>query len=71
MTALGFADLCTLTNISKIPSNHAKVYLIVTCNSYTTGTSALPDIALGLVRMYQAKHKCPWYNHFCTLRKIG
>jgi len=40
--------------------------------SYTMGISAFPDIyalalghvALGKVRIYQAKHSCPWYNYY-------
>ena len=35
-------------------------------STYTTGTRALPDIyarALGLVRVYQAKHSSLWYKY--------
>ena len=33
-------------------------YINDLCNSYTMGIS----VALGHVHIYQAKHKCPWYN---------
>ena len=40
-------------------------------STYTTGTRALPDIyarALGLVRIYQAKHLSLWYRYYVLLR---
>ena len=45
-------------------------------STYTTGTHALPDIyarafgpaALGLVRIYQAKHSSLWYKYNITLQ---
>jgi len=47
------------------------------CYTYTTGSSALPDIyahARGLVRVYQAKHECLWYKCYvphCLCRLIA
>ena len=46
-------------------------YLMIICNSYNTGKSALPDIyaqrlrvcsAQGRVRIYQAKYECLCYK---------
>ena len=47
------------------------------CYTYTTGSSAFPDIAArGCVRIYQAKHKCLWYKCYvhvlhCLCRLIA
>ena len=52
------------------------------CYTYTTGSSALPDIyaqargpqARGRVRTYQAKHECLWYKCYvphCPCRLIA
>ena len=56
----------TIQHVAALLSSHAKYNKY----SYTTGTSALPDIyaraqgpqTRGQVRIYQAKHSCPWYN---------
>ena len=51
-------------------------YSTAICYTYTTGSSALPDIyaqALGRVRIYQAKHECLWYKCYvphCPCRLI-
>ena len=51
-------------------SLHAKVEHI----SYTMGTRALPvythSPSVELVRIYQAKHSCPWYNYYIYIRQI-
>jgi len=47
-------------------------------STYTTGTRALPDIyaralgpaALGLVRIYQAKHLSLWYKYNIFTRYV-
>ena len=47
----------------------------VTFNSYTMGTSGLPDIYTQSSRaagpraegVYQVNHECPWHNYYVTL----
>ena len=68
-----------MTLIGKYVYDQVQQYtvLIGTSYTYTTGSSALPDIyarALGLVRIYQAKHECLWYKCYvlhCPCRLIA
>ena len=64
--------------ISKISNSHGYQLIYITstqrafiCYTYTTGSSAA---ALGLVRIYQAKHECLWYKCYvphCPCRLIA
>ena len=71
------ANICT-----KFSAKILRVIRCFICYTYTTGSSALPDIyaqawgpqARGCVRIYQAKHECLWYKCYvphCPCRLLA
>ena len=52
----------------EITAEYVKVvhisYIMVTCTLPDAYTLALGPVALGHVRIYKAKHSCPWYNYY-------